>query len=377
MIGGPDGAVLRPVTFAERAAIVAAASAERSPIDALAAGLLAASTVRSGVGDPTVLEVAALALAAVAELDGPGRDSAGPYSDDAFDEVASAEAPSASADGWTRIVFADASTPAGLEATRAALAEQTPRRPGRGRVGCERPKPRSARALEGGAWARDFNCLAGAFDVARSFAPDLSNTEAARDSGRTEERAAPPTSADDRGDARVVAYPFRMRLGREPAEEVAAVTTVARRRRASGDDPPAMPSEATAAPAASPATTVPAPFSELASVPRVAPRAHAARSAVATSPSRTFEAVPYVLPAPREAGSGLSRDPDPDMAFPPGLGRRYVLERSVLDRPAPPPSPSAFDRWSSQPEATLDPARMADEIARLLDDEADLRGIDR
>ncbi len=63
---GAGGTVLRPLRFSERTELVTAASAQVSPRDAVAASVLAAATVERGGGARDVLEILALWLAGAA-----------------------------------------------------------------------------------------------------------------------------------------------------------------------------------------------------------------------------------------------------------------------------------------------------------------------
>jgi hypothetical protein len=68
--------VLRPLRFGERSGIVGSAACDRSPLDAAAAGVLVTSVVsNSGALDSTVLEIAAMVLAGAQE-DAPAFDEA-------------------------------------------------------------------------------------------------------------------------------------------------------------------------------------------------------------------------------------------------------------------------------------------------------------
>src|SRR4051794_629149 len=63
-LGGDAGTLLRPLTFAERTAIVGRAIAEDSPLEAVASGILLTSVIANlSALDPLVLEIAALVLA--------------------------------------------------------------------------------------------------------------------------------------------------------------------------------------------------------------------------------------------------------------------------------------------------------------------------
>ena len=66
-VGGPDGPVLRPLTFAERSRAVNRAAANAQPVDALCAALLRAATVRPGSAPQLPQEILALALAGASE----------------------------------------------------------------------------------------------------------------------------------------------------------------------------------------------------------------------------------------------------------------------------------------------------------------------
>src|SRR5207248_2093411 len=68
--GGASGALLRPMTFAERTNVVSAAAAAASPRDATAAAILTVATVERGEGDRAMLEVLAMWLAG-ADWDAP------------------------------------------------------------------------------------------------------------------------------------------------------------------------------------------------------------------------------------------------------------------------------------------------------------------
>jgi hypothetical protein len=63
---GAGGTVLRPLRFSERTELVTAAAAQASPRDAVAASVLAAATVERGRGARDVLEILALWLAGAA-----------------------------------------------------------------------------------------------------------------------------------------------------------------------------------------------------------------------------------------------------------------------------------------------------------------------
>jgi hypothetical protein len=64
--GGADGRVLRPLTFGERTELVSAASALPAARDAVAAGILAAATLERGAGATSLMEVLAMWLAGAA-----------------------------------------------------------------------------------------------------------------------------------------------------------------------------------------------------------------------------------------------------------------------------------------------------------------------
>lgn len=121
-VGGPGGPVLRPVTFAERSAAVAAALASTDPVDALCAALRTRATVRAGELGERMLDLVVLALAgaeneyapsfaataaAVVRATGARLDSvlAAPAR-----EVDRLAGPAATApdDGWTRVTFGPA-----------------------------------------------------------------------------------------------------------------------------------------------------------------------------------------------------------------------------------------------------------------------------
>jgi hypothetical protein len=64
--GGPGGRVLRPLTFGERTELVCAASAAPSPRDSVAAAVLTSATVEAGEGATTLMQVLAMWLAGAA-----------------------------------------------------------------------------------------------------------------------------------------------------------------------------------------------------------------------------------------------------------------------------------------------------------------------
>jgi hypothetical protein len=68
--GGADGTTLHPLTFSQRTSVVTAASSHGRATDAVAAAVLAASRPDGGAGDRTLLEVLALWLAG-AEWEAP------------------------------------------------------------------------------------------------------------------------------------------------------------------------------------------------------------------------------------------------------------------------------------------------------------------
>ncbi|MGE0824813.1 MAG: hypothetical protein AB7P18_22175 [Candidatus Binatia bacterium] len=69
-VGGTDGPVLGPVTFAERTALTTRALAAAQPCDYVCAGILHAATKEAGVADQLEQELLALTLAGAGE-DGP------------------------------------------------------------------------------------------------------------------------------------------------------------------------------------------------------------------------------------------------------------------------------------------------------------------
>ena len=69
-VGGPDGPILRPLTFGERTRAVVRARTTSTPRAGVAGAILQAATAQSGVGERPVLELLALALAG-AEQDAP------------------------------------------------------------------------------------------------------------------------------------------------------------------------------------------------------------------------------------------------------------------------------------------------------------------
>ncbi|HLF78729.1 MAG TPA: hypothetical protein VJB57_14715, partial [Dehalococcoidia bacterium] len=68
-VGGPSGAVLGSVSFGRRRELVRQAVESTQPHEALASSILEASILQAGAGDPTVLQVLALALAG-ADMEG-------------------------------------------------------------------------------------------------------------------------------------------------------------------------------------------------------------------------------------------------------------------------------------------------------------------
>ncbi len=113
------GTILRPITFGQRTRISARASLSPTPRENCAAGVLSASTVRAGTDDTLVLEVLAMVLAGADESGFPfaettltiaraagwsHADIAGAEAAD-IDRLARHLSRNQPDDGWTRLVF--------------------------------------------------------------------------------------------------------------------------------------------------------------------------------------------------------------------------------------------------------------------------------
>ena len=75
-VGGPEGPVIRPLTFGERTRTVARAVASSRPRENVCVGVLLMATVRPGVVDPTVQGILALALAGAGQAAPPFAEAA-------------------------------------------------------------------------------------------------------------------------------------------------------------------------------------------------------------------------------------------------------------------------------------------------------------
>lgn len=139
-VGGAAGAVLRPLAFGERTRIAACAAVVSQSIDVLCAGIAAAAVVQPGDTDPAVQEILALALA--------GADQEAPLFTEAallvaratgwdFAQLDAADAvtidrlavylagrPAADESGWNRIVLVDDRGDESLDSIRREMAER-------------------------------------------------------------------------------------------------------------------------------------------------------------------------------------------------------------------------------------------------------------
>ncbi len=140
-VGGAGGHVLRPITFGERSRLAAAALGQSGPREAICSAILEAATVERGFADRTVLEILAAWLAGAGSVELPFAEAArlvaqgfgwGPAQLAAtaaaeVDRLAGYLAGSRPDGGWNRIVI-DQHEPKGLALIRAELADDLLRR---------------------------------------------------------------------------------------------------------------------------------------------------------------------------------------------------------------------------------------------------------
>lgn len=120
-VGGSKGPILRPLTFGERTRVVGHAMVATHPQNAVAANVLHAATVRPGEGDRMALEMVSLSLAGagqpktpsfveasllVARVTGWSPDQIAGAEAAEVDRLARHIAPQDGGDGWNRILFA-------------------------------------------------------------------------------------------------------------------------------------------------------------------------------------------------------------------------------------------------------------------------------
>jgi len=156
--GGPAGPVLRPLTFGERTEVVSAASALPAARDAVASTVLAAATLVPGSGSTTLMEVLAMWLAGAA-FDGPDfmettllvARAAGWPPDALFraqarevDRLAVHLEQQQRASEWKSLVFAEAPAET-IEAVRARFADRLLRRSAAAAENEESPEERTVR----------------------------------------------------------------------------------------------------------------------------------------------------------------------------------------------------------------------------------------
>jgi hypothetical protein len=396
---GPGGAVLRPVSFGERTRIVTRAAFTDKPLDGIAAGILATATAQPGSGDPTMLEIVALALA--------GGDEPGPSfaetvqrlalatgwqlaeiaeaSAAEIDGLVSAIAPAAPDGGWTRVQFGEASgADDEAAAVRREYAENLLRR-----VDGASPRPAAPDVAvpsqmedaTGDEGMRTSLPEATADDTARlQNTPPVAPADAASDDSRAGDDGATPVAPPRRGEP---AFRFRARLlPRDGALE--RRESISASQRAGSARPAAIPSDATSG-AVPDAGVVPGSEAAVATEPpsrdsvRVAPdapawtdvsgvdraavnrRGDAQRSSETRSGWRT-EGAP--LPE-RRTGFALLDEPAPAARAFPLADAEAVLMRW-------PVRPEGFE-----PPSEMEADELADRLAALLEEESDLRGLDR
>ncbi|WP_437569802.1 hypothetical protein [Sorangium sp. So ce542] len=381
-VGGASGPVLRPLTFGERTRLCARAAACPSPRDALCGALLGAALGGLAVApeDRAALEVLALALAGAEEpapsfvdttvlvARATGWDPAQLYDVEAaeIDRIAarlgSAARPGgAASSGWRSFVIADGDGDGDVRSARAELADRLLERSGGAR---EVEAPRED-VDAGAAWSAPDAQRTGA--PAAGPSPEALAAIQAAFSGQGRQAAArtevgggaaalPPGHVPGRVevDAGIGAAPGR-RTGVGPSAGVTAASA------ASAAAPPAPAS----APAASRARSA-APRA-----PAVAPRVpQAATHGAWTTAGAALALAPWEEPRPQPAA--------PTLVPPAALAALHA---------APPPASAPHAQvlalappgLGGAPAAAAcpDAAALADAIAALLDEECDLRGLDR
>lgn len=160
-VGGPEGPVLRPLAFGERTRIVTRALAASNPRESVCAGILRAATVSPGVFDSRALEVMALILAGAACPEAPAFADAlllvargAGWAPEQLAEAEAAEVdrlaihlggrPHPHRSSWNRLVFLSAPEDS-LEAARAELADDLLARAEVGPAGEKDSEPSAAR----------------------------------------------------------------------------------------------------------------------------------------------------------------------------------------------------------------------------------------
>lgn len=382
-IGGRGGAVLRAVRFGERTAIVGRAAGEDSlpeMVDSVATGILAAALIRPGDGDRIILEVAALALAG-AHQPAPSFEEielllgAAGWTPDRIIETAAADAdhlgaaPDRSDDGWTHLVFAEAGPDErDLERVRTTWAGHL----------LERHAPSHRSALS--RWSRSEPPQRADGDVSPAT-PHLGDEPRGGSTLRGfHERAAEATAGVAASDGPVAPPTGTPRSEVSPGEPAFAFRLRFRQANAVAEEPRATVRGARAGEESGVIGTArrasPAPFPVNGWRQSTEPIVGDPAPDMADGRARTRHIAPRLAEADlRQTVRTAKRPAAAHAAGSEGTGTGWdalAPERAAWstawDLPAPAPA-------GRTPRA-LDPEGLADEIAMLLDEEADLRGID-
>jgi hypothetical protein len=373
--GGAGGRVLRPLTFGERTELVSAASALPAARDAVAAAILAAATLEPGEGAATLMEALAMWLAGAA-FDGPDfmkttllvARAAGWPPHELFaaqareiDRLAVQLDEQRRASEWTSLVFAEAPAET-IDAVRARFADRLLHRSNAAVVEEESSEERTA------AGAAREHAERRSLPVHAATAPSESERPARSQRHETSHRltempspeAAPsrPTSAHDEATATQVRPPsvrgVRMIV---PAEERDRSARGVRTESAAGiEQRPALafsirkPRPSGTRDVADIAKTTAAPQASV-NVGATLPQFGSALRNVATA-----AAVVDAFAVAREERSI------------PGFEPQREIRKTPLPERAPANAPRTIAEHPEDVAATL---------ALLLDDEADLRGVDR